>query len=133
VDTVCAPDWLFWAKIGFLAAFAGPTLWWRALRRLRSYGLVLPAFFLALRMSVWVGSTAWWQDRFARRDVSFARGFAGVFLLDTGVAGVLMTGFLAWLIGKSMLETGGFLWPWFIHFVPDVVVFASYALLRVQP
>jgi hypothetical protein len=44
-----------------------------------------------------------------------------------------MTGFLAWLIGKSMLETGGFLWPWFIHFVPDVVVFASYALLRVQP
>lgn len=267
--TVHAPDWLLWAKIGFLAAFAGLALWWRALRRLRSYGLVLLAFFLALKMSAWVGSTAWWQDRFARPDVSFARGFAGLFLLDTGVAlvviaalcalkrrprnffltrgrldapiapvawlgikageswrafgwifagaagvcvlfptviaiapsatmiaraapllpvvlllaainafneeiyfrssllstlndalgkgqtlllsavffglahylngsppgvpGVLMTGFLAWLIGKSMLETGGFLWPWFIHFVPDVVVFASYALLRVQP
>ncbi len=40
-----------------------------------------------------------------------------------------MTGFLAWILGKSMLETRGLLWPWFIHFVPDVVIFASYAVL----
>jgi membrane protease YdiL (CAAX protease family) len=46
-----------------------------------------------------------------------------------GVLGVLMTGFLAWLIGKSMLETRGFFWAWFIHFLPDVVIFLSYALL----
>ena len=45
-----------------------------------------------------------------------------------GVVGFLMTAFLGWLLGKSMLETRGFLWPWFIHFVPDVVVFLSYAL-----
>jgi hypothetical protein len=49
-----------------------------------------------------------------------------------GIVGFLMTGFLAWLLGKSMLETRGFLWAWFIHFVPDVVIFASYALARVQ-
>jgi len=45
-----------------------------------------------------------------------------------GVTGFMMTGFLAFLLGKSMLETKGFLWPWFIHFLPDVVVFFSYAV-----
>ncbi len=45
-----------------------------------------------------------------------------------GIVGFLMTAFLAWLVGKSMLETRGFLWPWFIHFLPDVVVFLFYAL-----
>lgn len=49
-----------------------------------------------------------------------------------GLIGFLMVGFLAWLIGKAMLETGGFLWPWFIHFVPDAVIFFSYALLFVS-
>ncbi len=49
-----------------------------------------------------------------------------------GLLGFLMVGFLAWLLGKAMLETKGFLWPWIIHFVPDVVIFFSYALLFVQ-
>lgn len=49
-----------------------------------------------------------------------------------GLIGFSMTGFLAFLIGKSMLETKGFAWPWFIHFMPDVIVFFSYALLFVQ-
>lgn len=49
-----------------------------------------------------------------------------------GLIGAAMVGFLAWLIGKAMLETRGFLWPWFIHFVPDVVIFFSYALLFVR-
>ena len=43
-----------------------------------------------------------------------------------------MTGFLAYLLGKAMLETRGILAPWFLHFVPDVVVFASYAIAFVQ-
>ncbi len=45
-----------------------------------------------------------------------------------GVIGFLMTGFLGWLMGKAMLETRGLFWPWLIHFVPDVFIFASYAL-----
>jgi len=49
-----------------------------------------------------------------------------------GLLGFLMVGFLAWLLGKAMLETKGFLWPWFIHFVPDAVIFFSYALLFVR-
>lgn len=50
-----------------------------------------------------------------------------------GLLGFLMVGFLAWLLGKSMLETKGFLWPWVIHFIPDAVIFFSYALLYVGP
>ncbi|NLP11904.1 CPBP family intramembrane metalloprotease [bacterium] len=49
-----------------------------------------------------------------------------------GLIGFLMTGFLAWLLGKSMLETKGLFWPWFIHFLPDVVIFFSYAIVWVQ-
>jgi membrane protease YdiL (CAAX protease family) len=49
-----------------------------------------------------------------------------------GVIGSLMTGFLAWLLGKSILETKGLWWAWLMHFVPDVVIFASYAILWVQ-
>ena len=50
-----------------------------------------------------------------------------------GVLGFLMTGFLAWTLGKSMLETKSLFWPWLIHFIPDVAVFASYAVLWVRP
>lgn len=46
-----------------------------------------------------------------------------------GVTGLLMTGFLAFLLGKSMLETRGFMWPWLIHFLPDVMIFFSYAIV----
>jgi membrane protease YdiL (CAAX protease family) len=46
-----------------------------------------------------------------------------------GILGFAMTGFLAFLLGKAMLETKGFLWSWIIHFFPDVVIFFSYALV----
>lgn len=50
----------------------------------------------------------------------------------SGIVGFAMTGFLAWIMARSMLETKGMLAPWIIHFLPDVVVFFSYALLFVR-
>jgi membrane protease YdiL (CAAX protease family) len=50
----------------------------------------------------------------------------------SGLVGFMMTGFLAWIMGRSMLETKGILWPWIIHFAPDVVIFFFYALLFVK-
>jgi membrane protease YdiL (CAAX protease family) len=44
-----------------------------------------------------------------------------------GVIGVVMATFLGWFMGKAMLETRGFLWPWFIHFVQDVLIFSFMA------
>jgi hypothetical protein len=49
-----------------------------------------------------------------------------------GVTGFLLTGFLAWLLGKSLLETKGMAWAWLMHFMPDAVIFASYCVVWVQ-
>ena len=45
-----------------------------------------------------------------------------------GMIGVLMAGFIGWFLGKSMLETRGLFWAWFIHFVQDVLIFAFIAI-----
>ncbi|HOW44767.1 MAG TPA: CPBP family intramembrane metalloprotease [Candidatus Aminicenantes bacterium] len=49
-----------------------------------------------------------------------------------GIVGFAMTGFLSWIMARSMLETRGMLSAWTIHFFPDVVVFFSYALAFVK-
>ncbi|HEY3310824.1 MAG TPA: CPBP family intramembrane glutamic endopeptidase [Anaerolineales bacterium] len=49
-----------------------------------------------------------------------------------GVVGVLMAAFLGWLLGKSMLETRGFAWAWFIHFLQDVLIFSFMAIGAVK-
>ena len=50
-----------------------------------------------------------------------------------GIIGVLMASFLGWLLGKSMLETRGFAWAWFIHFLQDVLIFSFMAIGSVTP
>ena len=50
-----------------------------------------------------------------------------------GVIGVLMAGFLGWFLGKSMLETRGLWWAWFIHFWQDVLIFSFLALGSITP
>jgi hypothetical protein len=45
-----------------------------------------------------------------------------------GVVGVLLGTFLGWFLGKSMLETRGLFWAWFIHFWQDVLIFAFLAI-----
>jgi hypothetical protein len=50
-----------------------------------------------------------------------------------GVIGVLMAGFLGWLLGKSMLETRGFAWAWVIHFLQDALIFSFMAIGSVTP
>jgi uncharacterized protein len=50
-----------------------------------------------------------------------------------GVIGVLMAGFLGWILGKSMLETRGFFWAWFIHFWQDVLIFSFLAIGSITP
>jgi membrane protease YdiL (CAAX protease family) len=50
-----------------------------------------------------------------------------------GILGVILAFIPGWLIGKSMLETRGFFWAWFIHFWMDVVIFFFIALGSVTP
>ena len=50
-----------------------------------------------------------------------------------GVIGVLMATFLGWFLGKSMLETRGLFWAWFLHFLQDVLIFAFLAIGSITP
>jgi hypothetical protein len=50
-----------------------------------------------------------------------------------GVIGVILAGFLGWLLGKAMLETRGFFWAWFIHFLQDVLIFSFMVLGSITP
>ncbi|MGO8837813.1 MAG: CPBP family intramembrane glutamic endopeptidase [Limisphaerales bacterium] len=50
-------------------------------------------------------------------------GIAHYYGVPNGIVGVVMSGFLGWFLGKCMVETRGFVWPWFIHFVQDVLIF----------
>jgi len=62
--------------------------------------------------------------------------FFGIFHfygIPYGIIGVLMATFLGWLLGKSMLETRGLFWAWFLHFLQDVLIFAFLAIGSIAP
>lgn len=50
-----------------------------------------------------------------------------------GLAGVALATFMGWFLGKAMLETRGFFWPWLVHFTQDVLIFFFIAAGSVQP
>jgi hypothetical protein len=50
-----------------------------------------------------------------------------------GIIGVILAGFMGWLLGKSMLETRGLWWAWFIHFLQDVWIFLFLAIGSITP
>jgi len=56
-------------------------------------------------------------------------GLPHYFGQPSGIIGVLMAGFLGWLLALSLVETQGFLIAWAIHFVQDVVIITSMILM----
>jgi len=63
--------------------------------------------------------------------VLVAASFFGIghfFGVPYGIIGVLMATFLGWLLGKAMVESRGFFWSWFIHFLQDVLIFSFIAI-----
>lgn len=50
-----------------------------------------------------------------------------------GVVGVILATFLGWFLGKSMLETRGIFWAWFIHFWQDVLIFIFMVIGSITP
>ena len=49
-------------------------------------------------------------------------GTAHYFGTPGGFVGVLMAGFLGWLLSKSIQDTRGIGWAWLIHFLQDVII-----------
>jgi hypothetical protein len=60
-------------------------------------------------------------------------GLSHYFGVPYGVIGVIMASFLGWMLGKAMIETRGFFWAWFIHFVQDVLIFSFMAVGSIRP
>lgn len=60
-------------------------------------------------------------------------GIGHYFGVPYGVVGVVMATFLGWVMGKAMLETRGFFWAWFIHFLQDVLIFSFMAIGSITP
>ena len=56
-------------------------------------------------------------------------GMAHYYGAPSGVIGVVMSGVLGWFLARATFETRGFLAPWFIHFLQDVVIFSAIVLL----
>lgn len=48
--------------------------------------------------------------------------------MPNGIGGALMAGLLGWLLAKSVVETNGIFWAWFIHFLQDVVIFSAFVM-----
>ncbi len=57
-------------------------------------------------------------------------GLPHYFGQPSGPVGVVMAGFLGWLLALSLLETQGLFLAWAIHFVQDVVIFVSMFAIR---
>lgn len=52
-------------------------------------------------------------------------GLAHYFGTPGGIVGVLLAGFLGWLLAKSIMETRGIFWAWLIHALQDVIIFTG--------
>lgn len=50
-------------------------------------------------------------------------GLGHYYGVPNGVIGVVLSMFLGWLLGKSMLETKGFFIAWMVHFLTDIPIF----------
>ncbi len=46
-----------------------------------------------------------------------------------GFVGLLFAGFLGWFLAKSIVETQGIFWAWFIHFLQDMIIFSALLIL----
>ena len=71
-----------------------------------------------------------------RRALLLTAAYFGIlhyYGIPYGAVGVVLAGLLDWILGKSMLETRGMFWAWFIHFWQDVWIFSFLAIGSITP
>jgi hypothetical protein len=60
-------------------------------------------------------------------------GVAHYYGVPYGLIGVILATFMGWILAKSMQETRGLFWAWFIHFWQDVWIFSFLAIGSIIP
>jgi hypothetical protein len=88
---------------------------------------------LTYRSSIIAGLEKAIGSKHALLNAAVFFGIGHYFGVPYGIAGVLMAGFLGWFLGKAMVETRGFTWAWFIHFLLDVLIFSFMAAGSITP
>lgn len=63
---------------------------------------------------------------------AFFFGIAHYFGIPGGILGGVLSIFMGWILAKSMLETRGFFWAWWIHFLSDIVIFFFLTVVLLQ-
>ena len=115
--------------IEVLLLLAALTFVWNSIALLRRYFILLVLLFAADEVvrPVVAGNTFWQQwfgtdhNAWLLTAVLFALGhFYG---MPAGPPGILLSVFAGWILGKSMVETGGFLLSWIIQFLLSIIVF----------
>jgi hypothetical protein len=86
--------------------------------------------YKASLLSVLVGPVG---SRQALRMVAAYFGIAHFYGIPYGIVGVALAWFLGWILARSMLETRGLAWAWFIHFLQDVLIFGFLAIGEIAP
>jgi len=63
---------------------------------------------------------------------AFFFGIGHYFGTPGGILGGIASIFMGWILGKAMVETRGFVWAWWIHFLSDFAIFTflTLALLK---
>ena len=116
------PPGLLWSKLVLLAALAVASLFWQTLRPLRNYFLIFLVIYGLATLEPAAGPGQ------AMLLTAFVFGIGHFYGVPYGIVGAVMAGALGWILNKTMLETRGFFWPWFIHFCQDALVFSFMAL-----
>jgi membrane protease YdiL (CAAX protease family) len=136
-----------WLRVGAFASIfisAGLSIFlisaaWSTLGALPQALPLLPAVLLFAAMNAFSEEVSYRSSMISttenasgsRQAVWLSAVFFGIghfYGVPYGVVGVIMAGFLGWFLGKAMVETRGLFWPWFIHFVQDVLIFSFMAV-----
>lgn len=62
-------------------------------------------------------------DRYVAIVSGLIFGIPHYFGTPGGPVGAVMALFMGWFLAKSVIETRGIFWAWFIHFLQDVIIF----------
>lgn len=50
--------------------------------------------------------------------------------MPSGIIGILLAGLLGYVLSKSLHETNGIFWAWFIHFLQDIIIISAIYLIK---
>ena len=77
------------------------------------------------------------EDQIGRNQVWWLSavffGIAHYWGVPYGIFGIALATFMGWILAKAMLETHGFFWSWWIHFLQDIAIFIFIAAGTVTP